>query len=323
MRNTSQIDKVGEYSDIVLHCARFVVDMFWLQWREGIEPGPNRDVAALEDWYVSYTDMPKAHFVVRVHRLFHWQDGAYSLNPGADKLISLDTSANMSLGEWHALLHGKVCGKVTIEAGNLKGVLGTDRYLPAAFMNRPRKPEFGWWDVEGDAAKQPVVLVNHVTNRCDCESWHSGMAEKPVPENVLRSFCQNVVVYTCDEKDASTGRGRTRIDLSTDWVRNNVDILQHLKSSRGDELWALRFREIADVCDNWFGHYDAQHWFSSSARSANVKYLGSEIALVDYGDFNCDGRTEFLFRVKKYNEDGYRIFWDRFEKTLDYTWNYH
>ncbi len=305
--------------------------------------GQNRDVTVLEDWYVSQSDtaMPKGHFVARVHRLYHWQDGAYSLCP--DEPMNRGVPENSPLGEWQVLLHGKVGGSVTAEAGDSQdldlgghgradrywvsaarnnGVLGGTRCLPAAFLDRPRVPEFGWW--VADEAKQPVVLVSHVTNRCERESWHSDMEEEPAPENVQGSFCQNVVAYICDEKDASSGKGeRTRISLSIDWVRNNVDIVQHLRSSRGDELCALRFRKTADACDNWFGHYDAQHWFYSSARDAKVQYLGSEIALVDYGDFNCDGRTEFLFRVKKYNEDGYRMFWDRFNGSLDYTWRYH
>ncbi len=52
-------------------------------------------------------------------------------------------------------------------------------------------------------------------------------------------------------------------------------------------------------------------------------YLGSQLELVDAGDYDGDGQSEVLFWHSAYNEDGYTLFYDQFRKRLDYWWTYH
>jgi hypothetical protein len=47
------------------------------------------------------------------------------------------------------------------------------------------------------------------------------------------------------------------------------------------------------------------------------------LILVDAGDYDGDGKSEIVFFVSGYNEDGYALFYDSFQKNLFRTWHYH
>jgi hypothetical protein len=47
------------------------------------------------------------------------------------------------------------------------------------------------------------------------------------------------------------------------------------------------------------------------------------LILVDAGDYDADGKLELVFFVSGYNEDGYALFYDSFQKSVMYTWHYH
>ena len=47
------------------------------------------------------------------------------------------------------------------------------------------------------------------------------------------------------------------------------------------------------------------------------------LILVDAGDYDADGESEAVFFISGYNEDGYALFYDSFQKSVMWTWNYH
>src|SRR5678815_5451992 len=47
------------------------------------------------------------------------------------------------------------------------------------------------------------------------------------------------------------------------------------------------------------------------------------LTLVDAGDYDGDGKSELLFFVSGYNEDGYALFYDGLRKSVSHTWHYH
>ncbi len=51
--------------------------------------------------------------------------------------------------------------------------------------------------------------------------------------------------------------------------------------------------------------------------SDGARYLGSNLELVDAGDFDGDGTSEVLFRYSAYDEDGYTLFTDGLTKRTD------
>jgi hypothetical protein len=51
--------------------------------------------------------------------------------------------------------------------------------------------------------------------------------------------------------------------------------------------------------------------------------LGSELSLVDAGDYDADGESELLFWYSGYNQDGYTLLFDGLRKQVSYRWKYH
>jgi hypothetical protein len=47
------------------------------------------------------------------------------------------------------------------------------------------------------------------------------------------------------------------------------------------------------------------------------------LSLVDAGDYDADGKSELIFFLSGYNEDGYALAYDSFRKSVHWTWSYH
>lgn len=54
-----------------------------------------------------------------------------------------------------------------------------------------------------------------------------------------------------------------------------------------------------------------------------VRYLASEMLLLDAGDYDGDGQAEVIFKIEKYNYDGYALYYDNCKKHVEFGWNYH
>jgi hypothetical protein len=54
-----------------------------------------------------------------------------------------------------------------------------------------------------------------------------------------------------------------------------------------------------------------------------VRYLTSEVWLVDAGDWDNDGTSELLFSINRYNRGGYQLFYDHFQKQVSFEFSYH
>jgi hypothetical protein len=52
-------------------------------------------------------------------------------------------------------------------------------------------------------------------------------------------------------------------------------------------------------------------------------FLCDELKYLDHGDFDNDGKDEFLFWTSRHNRDGYVMYYDNFKKSVSYIWNYH
>jgi hypothetical protein len=62
-------------------------------------------------------------------------------------------------------------------------------------------------------------------------------------------------------------------------------------------------------------------WFYVKGRE--VRYLGSNMLLVDIGDYDQDGHEEALFKIQRYNNDGYTLHFDGFKQKVEFSWSYH
>lgn len=107
------------------------------------------------------------------------------------------------------------------------------------------------------------------------------------------------------------------------WKYRDEDI--HItKAYSSKDGWSLIELDLTGyACD---GPYDGTgfvgQWYVMNP-SAKVKYLGTDMWLVDAGDYDNDGKSEVLFSIKGYNEGGYRLFYQNFNKSAEFVFYYH
>jgi hypothetical protein len=62
-------------------------------------------------------------------------------------------------------------------------------------------------------------------------------------------------------------------------------------------------------------------WFY--IKGTELRCLGSNMLLVDIGDYDQDGNEEALFKIQRYNNDGYALYYDGFKQKVEFSWSYH
>ena len=54
-----------------------------------------------------------------------------------------------------------------------------------------------------------------------------------------------------------------------------------------------------------------------------VTFLQDELTYLDHGDFDNDGKDEFLFWYRRFNHNAYVLYYDNFQKSAQFEWSYH
>jgi hypothetical protein len=101
--------------------------------------------------------------------------------------------------------------------------------------------------------------------------------------------------------------------------------LQEIKAYRalnGDRLVGLRLNANLYTCDGPRNDSWGAHWFYWSKNGEPI-LLGKDLTPVDAGDYDGDGKAEFIFFRSRYNADGYILFADNFTTFVEYSWSYH
>jgi hypothetical protein len=114
-------------------------------------------------------------------------------------------------------------------------------------------------------------------------------------------------------------------------AQKHLEIFHVIRLDRDEKLFGAHVaRRFFKDCDGWGGSA-SDVWFFSEGNSQprmisqqpQLDGWDSSQELIDIGDFDGDGRIEALFWFSGYNEDGYVLYFDRFEKSAIFTWGYH
>ena len=58
-------------------------------------------------------------------------------------------------------------------------------------------------------------------------------------------------------------------------------------------------------------------------KNNKISFLHDELQFIDHGDFDNDGKDEYLFWYSIHNNDGYVMYYDDFSKSVECIWTYH
>jgi len=106
---------------------------------------------------------------------------------------------------------------------------------------------------------------------------------------------------------------------SRQWKTDDVEIQQPLRSKEG-VLVGVQLKASLNHCDmtpDGFGPF----WFYLHGNKVN--FLGHDIMPLDYGDYNGDGKEEWVFWFSGYDDDGYILFYNAFNDRSEFHWSYH
>lgn len=91
--------------------------------------------------------------------------------------------------------------------------------------------------------------------------------------------------------------------------------------ARGAKLVSLNIAGVEAIPASGEDDGGKDAWFYVGGKE--VRYLGSNMLLVDAGDYDGDGKEEAVFKVQRYNNDGYVLYSDGFAQKAEFSWGYH
>jgi hypothetical protein len=163
--------------------------------------------------------------------------------------------------------------------------------------------DFAQWGADGPVYR-PLVLVS-APNAADPDAWQrADIHSNQVPQSLV-SF------------RAAVAKENPKLQ----YADNDVALLKAYHSHGGLLLYALVLAHLAPSPDEVPGPEWTPHWFVVDASGA-VRYLGSEMMLIDAGDYDGDGHSELVFAKAGYDYDGYLLLWDDLRRSAVFGWNY-
>lgn len=224
----------------------------------------------------------------------------------------------MDLGEIRSsgLIYGEQtpCTRGWIQplTGNLKS------FPPKA---GPQIEDFSGW--VGIPVRRPILLLPHAY-KGDPEGWVKlGDKSTSIPQEVFSEFIRvpdkGIIIPS-----PKTGLGH---DDDYNYWKNRVfysisdlETRSVFGSRKGDFLYCIQFRRNAPVDQE--NDPSVRAYCFGWCKGAAPRYVGTMLPL-EIGDFDGDGKSDFLFWYTNEDEDGYVLVWDRFAKRAKSTWNYH
>jgi hypothetical protein len=113
-------------------------------------------------------------------------------------------------------------------------------------------------------------------------------------------------------------------NIPRSWKYRDEDIKVRKSYSAKDGSALAELSLTGYACDGPLGNgneFDGQWYIIDSSGSA--KFLGTNMWLVDAGDYDNDGKSEVLFSIRAYNEGGYRLFYQNFQRNAEFVFHYH
>jgi len=163
--------------------------------------------------------------------------------------------------------------------------------------------DFAPWGADG-AVYRPLILVS-APNVQDPDGWQRAAGD------------DSLVSSGMDGLRAAVQKENAKFKLED----GKVELLKAYRSRSGDLLFALIVTGQAPAPDEVPGPERSPHWFETDG-SGQVRFLGSELMLIDAGDYGGDGHSELIFAKSSYDYDGYLMFYDDFRRSAAFGWNY-
>ena len=225
-----------------------------------------------------------------------------------EDLDAIEEAFDIHKRDWIAIKKGEEKGRL-LSAGL---IFGRKTPVPIGWLQNvipqgqdfseimgPRTSNYSGW--QGIPVKRPLLLVSKTFYR-NTEGWRlsSEINGNKVPSELL-GFMQLKKFLSPVGVD---------VDIPTSNTLNSLRISETYTSKIGKHLYRLTSLST-----------DNSYWIVESSKT-HFSYLGKNMQLLETGDFDGDGYSEFLFWFEGYAQDGYVLIWGNFTRASKCLWNW-
>lgn len=226
--------------------------------------------------------------------------------------------------EWTIAFDGKDIGTFHSESQPILFIDATWTYPRDAYHSPVEKnlpiigsldSNFPSWQYEKNY--RPLVVISQ-PNCKDPDNWKPFSPSQKMSEDLYPIYKEYIL--------------RT-LDIDTVKLSHMV-FLKSYQSERSDQLIQLGMQSRCN--DEYFIAFPIWIYVSNSGRIKNIsetidyKFMQesddddfSRCSVIDAGDYDNDGKSEVIFWTDRYDGDGYALFYDDFNKMVDFVWRYH
>lgn len=258
-------------------------------------------------------------------RILFYKEGNKWASIGVDALSKPSTNWDIKPILWTVVYNGKNIGNVKIEEPkeNIKYIndwyYHRDKIHPLSKEYNPllienKSGAFSGWCMT--PKYRPLTIVSK-PNYEDKEMW-----KKFNPQSDYKKLLFPFLKVSVGKINLMRCEGGPDSQPSPyNFDSNETEIYDSYKSNNNKKLVSIGIDHKAINCEDPLSPEWSDYWYLVNGN--NIDYVGSEMELVSAGDFDKDGKTEFLFWHSGYNEDGYILYYNDFKERVEYLWGYH
>ena len=294
--------------------------------------GDGLEMGFLEDWPTKEADQETRQILegyqdrVRLAFTYDAEHGTWTaMDKTAGEVVEGGSEPSVHPDEcrWHVVWRGQCVGKVYTEvrlpedhtycrAAGIRDVVKTEELETDSVRSDASS---GWPSLP---VRHPYVVLSRPAPSAGSPVWTRVTPPAVVPLGLLPSLQSAIDAWRTEEGRWRELPGQIAVSADdfnvVDAYRSETENMLHgVELKRESPLFAL-----AEDFDGLL----STRWLVTTSAGA-TKYLGNSMRLLDYGDFDGDGTTDFVFYMSRYNRDGYVLFWHEFEQSAGFIWQYH
>jgi hypothetical protein len=228
---------------------------------------------------------------------------------------------------WDVIYRGRIVGQVKTSGwrnGRFYKNAGLLRIVSEPVPRvGSRSKEFAGW-VDRDVYRPLVALISPAKAKSD--RWKEVPSTRGDLNTVWPPFAKIIKeIPNCEFAEPGRPTGKPAPLKS-----QNVEVFRVLVSGRGDRLIGARVKATNEDKYSGCGGFTSDLWFFSRKKSTVLPLVAGSLkgwrfafAPIDFGDFDGNASPEGLFWFSGYNEDGYVLFTENFQKSVRFAWLYH
>jgi len=217
--------------------------------------------------------------------------------------------------KWTVAFDGKNVGEVesrTPSSFDFYASVGQQLIVGTSDVPTVGKPSSDFSGFLDEPVLRPLVAVSK-PNYSDPENWKPTRPTSEIIAAVRQSYLSrfpkiaNCIARTIARQKSQTASQGEAISVQKLYGSNRNWFLAEAQSR---------------YCDGGDIREFSSRWFVITPER-QVQYLGSNMWLVDAGDYDNDGKSELIFSIDDYDRGGYKLFYDDFKRRTAFEFSYH